>query len=183
VGDHGGVVSTEPLESVHRADVVANGKVTAAIVEFLHDIGLETRANLVEGAVFMPGITVSRAVIVFDAAELKYPGDLLHEAGHLAVKPPRERRAASGDMGSDPAEEMMAIARSYAAALEIGLPPEVGFHPHGYSGAQSLIDNFSAGRYIAVPMLQWVGMALDERHAAEAGVVAYPTMTRWLCQT
>ena len=29
----------------------------------------------------------------------------------------------------------MAIAWSYAAALEIGIPPEIVFHPDGYRGA------------------------------------------------
>ena len=67
----------------------------------------------------------------------------------------------------------MAIAWSYAAALEIGIPPEIVFHPDGYRGAsESMLQNFAEGRYLAVPMLQWVGMTHDEaRQRARRGCV------------
>jgi hypothetical protein len=174
------VASAESFGSLDRGVSVDDGA-TAQIVDFLHDIGLEVRTGAVEGATFLPGITVERGAIVFDPAELTYPGDLLHEAGHLAVKPAVERQHASRDIGSDPAEEMMAIAWSYAAALEIGIPPEIVFHPDGYRGAsESMLQNFAEGRFLAVPMLQWVGMTRDEKRANELGVAAYPRMTRWL---
>jgi hypothetical protein len=155
--------------------------VTAAIVEFLAGIGLETRAGTVEGTSFLPGIAVDRGVIVFDPATMEHPGDLLHEAGHLAVKPPAERAAATTDMGRDPAEEMSAIAWSYAAALEIGIPPEVVFHPAGYrGGSESLIENFAEGRFLAVPMLEWLGLTYGEKRARELDASPYPKMRRWL---
>jgi hypothetical protein len=76
---------------------------------------------------------------------------------------------------------MMAIAWSYAAAVHLQLPLEVLFHAEGYrGGSQSLIDNFAAGRYLAVPMLQWLGMTYDDKRAKEAGVDPYPNMVKWL---
>jgi hypothetical protein len=59
---------------------------------------------------------VEQRVLCYDPAQLQHPGDLLHEAGHLAVKSPSDRRLAGVNLGSDPAEEMMAIGWSYAAA-------------------------------------------------------------------
>ncbi len=154
---------------------------TAGIVAFLRDIGLEIESGVIDGTAVLPGITVDRGVLIFDPAKLQCPGDLLHEAGHLAVKAPAERRQASSDVGADPAEEMMAIAWSYAAAVHLRLRPELMFHPGGYGGgSQSLIENFAAGRYLAVPMLQWLGMACDEKRAKETGVAPYPKMISWL---
>ena len=66
---------------------------------------------------------------------------------------------------------MAAIAWSYAAALHLNLAPEVVFHAAGYrGGSRSMIENFSAGRYIGVPFLKWIGLTGDN----------YPAMTRWL---
>ncbi len=156
-------------------------EVTATILAFLRDIGLEVRTESIAGATFLPGITVDGGVLIFDPAAMKHPGDLLHEAGHLAVKPAAERKQTSADLGNDPAEEMMAIAWSYAAAVHLRLPPEVLFHPDGYrGGSQALIENFTAGRYLAVPMLQWTGMTCGEQRARETGAAPYPQMTRWL---
>ena len=154
---------------------------TELIVSFLREIGLEVKARTIDEPTFLPGITVDRGLLVFDPARLRYPGDLLHEAGHLAVRPGSERPGVSGDLGNDPAEEMMAIAWSWAALVHLGLPPEVVFHPEGYrGGSQSLIENFAQGRFLAVPMLQWVGMTYDQRRARELQAAAYPQMTRWL---
>jgi hypothetical protein len=154
---------------------------TARIVAFLRDIGLEIQSGVIGGTTVLPGIDVDRGVLIFDPAKLKFPGDLLHEAGHLAVKAPAERRQVSSDMSADPAEEMMAIAWSYAAAVHLQLRPDLIFHAGGYGGgSQSLIENFAAGRYLAVPMLQWLGLACDEKRGLETGVAPYPKMIRWL---
>jgi hypothetical protein len=155
--------------------------VAATIVAFLRDIGLEIQSGVIDGATVLPGIKVERSILIFDPAKLKFPGDLLHEAGHLAVKTPAERRQVSSDMSADPAEEMMAIAWSYAAAVHLQLCPDLVFHPAGYGGgSESLIENFAAGHYLAVPMLQWLGLACDEKRAKETGVAPYPKMISWL---
>ena len=55
------------------------------------------------------------------------------------------------------------------------------FHPHGYKGgSQALIDAFTGGGTPGVPLLQWYGMAADEKNAAERGVEPYPHMLRWV---
>jgi len=154
---------------------------TGQIVVFLRAIGLDVRAGPVAGDTVLPGIRVDRGVLCYDPAQLQYPGDLLHEAGHLAVKSVADRQLAGADLGADPAEEMMAIAWSYAAILHLELPPEVVFHPAGYrGGSTALLENFTAGRYIGVPMLQWLGLTHDEQQAAAAGVPPFPKMQRWL---
>jgi hypothetical protein len=154
---------------------------TEIIIAFLREIGLPVQAGVIAGDSVLPGIQVRSGVLIYDPATLKYPGDLLHEAGHLAVKSAADRQRASDDLGADPAEEMMAIAWSYAAALHLKFPPEVVFHPAGYQGgSRSLLDNFAAGRYLAVPMLQWLGLTLDEQQARAIGAAPYPRMKVWL---
>jgi hypothetical protein len=174
------LAATAPCEGLDDAGFDCR-TVTAAIVGFLRAVGLRVEPGVVDGVSFVPGIIVERGVIVFDPERMTHPGDLLHEAGHLAVKPPVEREAAGPDLGHDPAEEMMAIAWSYAAALEIGIAPQSVFHTGGYGGgSHSLIDNFAQGRFLAVPMLQWLGLTLDEKHARQRDTAPYPRMTRWL---
>ena len=158
-----------------------NRELTEKIIAFLREIGLEVRAGVIDSDTIFPGIKVDQGVLFYDSARLKYPGDLLHEAGHLAVKPAADRKLAGVNLGGDPAEEMMAIGWSYAAVLHLQLPPEVVFHPAGYrGGSQSLLENFAAGRYLAVPMLQWLGLTYDEKQARDIGAVAYPKMKAWL---
>jgi len=112
---------------------------------------------------------------------MRYPGDMLHEAGHLAVAVPERRRTLHLDIGQNGTEEMMAIAWSYAAALHIGIDPAIVFHPDGYrGGAASLLENFNEGRYLALPMLEWTGMAYGSKRAQAEGVAPYPHMARWL---
>ena len=41
-------------------------------------------------------------------------------------------------------------------------------------------DLISTALYLALPTLQWLGMAYDKRRAAEAGVAPFPAMRRWL---
>jgi hypothetical protein len=162
----------------------SNYVVTEKIVVFLREIGLDVRAGAIEGQTVLPGVKVEQGVLIYDPAKLQFPGDLLHEAGHLAVKTAADRKACGPDLGADPAEEMMAISWSYAAALHIGLLPEVVFHPAGYrGGSQSLLDNFTAGRYLALPMLQWIGLTHDEKQARQLGIEPFPKLKLWLRPT
>ena len=148
----------------------------AAILAFLERIGLEVRREQIAGKTFMPGVTIRHGALVVDEERLLYPGDLLHEAGHMAVMSPAERAACEGNaVGA----EMAAIAWSYAAAREIGLDPLVVFHPGGYrSGGASIVENFREGRYFGVPLLQWYGMTRERPGPAETAT--YPRMAAWL---
>ena len=151
---------------------------TQRIAAFLQEIGIEVVPAVLEGQTFLPGIAIDGGRLRVDEARLSFPGDLLHEAGHLAIRPAAER---AGELEADLGEEMAAIAWSYAALRHLELEPEVVFHAEGYRGAAlGFIDNFAAGRYVAVPLLQWMGMCVEAKHAAEAGVEPYPRMVRWL---
>ncbi|MEP7188409.1 MAG: hypothetical protein ABI901_04360 [Roseiflexaceae bacterium] len=79
---------------------------TATIVAFLRGIGLVVRSGRIPEQSFLPGIWINHGTLVVDEAGLSYPGDLLHEAGHLAVASPERRATIVGDAGADAAEEM-----------------------------------------------------------------------------
>lgn len=158
-------------------------ELTAGIVSFLVEIGLEVEPAALDEQTFLPGIRVRRGVILIDEEKLRYPGDLLHEAGHLAVIPARRRKRAEHDLGKKAGDELMAIAWSYAALVHLALEPSVVFHAEGYrGGSASLIENFTQGRYFAVSTLQWLGLTADEKTAKESGVAPYPHMIKWLCE-
>jgi hypothetical protein len=87
---------------------------------------------------------------------------------------------ATGNAGADQGQEIGAQCWSYAAALHLGLPPEVVFHPDGYKGsAQWLIAQYAQGQ-VGVPLLQWMGLTLDAANAAAQGSAPYPAMLKWL---
>ena len=152
------------------------------ILAFLRGIGLAVEARTLPDPTVLPGISIDGGVLLFDAAKLAYPGDLLHEAGHLAVVPPAVRRTIGGNMDGDGGLEMAAIAWSYAAAVFQRLPLDILFHPAGYrGGAASLRENFSSGRYIGVPLLEWLGMTDHMRPEAHGSASRYPAMKKWLC--
>jgi hypothetical protein len=151
------------------------------IVAFLESIGLEVRTGAIEDRTFVPGIVIHHGALVIEPAKLTHPGDLLHEAGHLAVMEPERRRRCHIDVGKRAAEEMMAIGWSYAASVHLGLDPAIVFHDEGYrGGSESLIENFTQGRYIGVPTLQWIGLTAEPKRAVEMGVAPYPHMLKWL---
>jgi len=151
------------------------------IADFLAGIGIKVRSERIPEITFLPGLKIDGGALVVDEALLPYPGDMLHEAGHIAVAAPERRRELHINAGNDPAEEMMAISWSWAAARHIGIEPTVLFHEGGYRGwSPALIENFTLGRYFAVPMLQWVGMTADPARAQELGIEPYPHMIHWL---
>ena len=151
----------------------------ARIVAFIESIGIPVLIEPVADSL-LPGATVRRGVLVFDPAALPYPGDLLHEAGHIAVTDPAVRDALDGVSDSH-GEEMAAIAWSYAAALAAGVDPALVFHEHGYAGAgPHILKNFTAGQYFGVPLLDYYGMTAEAKWTEARGIPAYPAMTRWL---
>ena len=76
----------------------------------------------------------------------------------------------------DPAEEMATLAWSYAAAAAIGMSFETLFHPAYKAGSQALIDAFTGGAHIGLPMLRYWGMtALPDEDGP-----AYPAMRHWM---
>jgi hypothetical protein len=154
---------------------------TSTLAAFVNSIGLRVEPAQIAEDTFLPGLHISRGTILIDESTLSYPGDILHEAGHLAVTPAEKRKIISGNAGPDPGEEMTAIAWSYAAAIHLSVNPAVVFHHQGYhGGSQAILENFAAGRYFGVPMLQWLGMTADVNTARELNVAPYPHMLKWL---
>lgn len=152
---------------------------------FLEAIGIPVTEGDVGYDPFLPGVKIDRGGLVFDPASLRWPGDLLHEAGHLAVAP-GDVRASLGDalepLVAEPgAGEVEAIAWSYAAVVHLGLDPSVLFHAEGYLGrSEALLVSFSLGVYPGAFGLARLGLTLLAPDAAATGESPYPRMTRWL---
>jgi hypothetical protein len=152
---------------------------TERLATFVRGIGIAVRAATLPADTFLPGLDIRDGALLVDEARLAQPGDILHEAGHLAVADPIERKAPR--LSPSAGDELTAIAWSYAALRYLDIDPAIVFHPDGYKGgAESIIENFTAGRYFGVPLLQLYGMSCEPHRAAEKGVVPFPAMLRWL---
>jgi hypothetical protein len=146
---------------------------------FLEDIGIAVESGRV-GSSVIPGMTVVHGRVRVDPAVDAYPGDLLHEAGHVAVSDPATRATIEA-IPVDPGDEMAAIAWSVAAANACGTALEALFFDDGYKGsAGALRTAFGGSGWVGVPLLAAYGMTAEPRRAAEWGVPAFPEMTRWL---
>lgn len=160
-------------------------ELTQTIVDFLDSIGIPVREGTVAIDSFLPGLAISHGTLVYDRKTLKWPGDLLHEAGHIATMPASLRALLSDSLEESPAVphagEAEATAWAYAAIVHLGMAPSVLFHPAGYHGkSMSLILTYSMGVYPGSFGLAQAGMTLLGAAAASADSPAYPRMTRWL---
>jgi hypothetical protein len=156
------------------------------ICTFFDEIGIKwAQCTLSDEPTFLPGIKIDQGCLQFDLEKLKYPGDLLHEAGHLAAETPERRAVMSDnvDENQDPAAslELAAVLWSYAALRYLNLPVEFVFHQEGYKGeADWLIEQFAQGSYLGLPLLQWMGLCYDERNAVSNNQAPFPHMIKWL---
>lgn len=155
------------------------------ILSFLQKIGLVYQLETIEEDTFLPGLKLRNGALVIDTKRLLYPGDVLHEAGHLACMPLNIRQSMNDnleDCDLHRGGEMMALAWSYAACIFLEIDPEIVFHQYGYKGAgQNLIQNFNAGNIIGLPLLQWYGMSYDQSTARVSGNQPFPHMISWIC--
>jgi hypothetical protein len=160
-------------------------EMTAMIAEFLNRIGLAVVPAAFDGPTFLPGILVEKGRLLVDETRLEFPGDLLHEGGHLAVAPAAVRSNLSGEIilpGAPPGFlEAQAVGWSYAACLHLGLDPGIVFHDGGYRGnSRAMLLNFSLGVYFGVEQLEEAGLTATPKRAAELGLEPYPKMRKWL---
>ena len=150
--------------------------VTTRISTFLESIGIEVIDTALDDNTFLPGLRLEGQQILVDLSKLKYPGDLLHEAGHIAVTQPDLRPLIGtdniGDNWPELGDEIVAILWSYAALHHLELDPKVVFHEEGYKGASSwFIEQFTSGSYMGLPLLSWMGFCEEEE---------FPKMKKWL---
>jgi len=158
-----------------------NGETQAlreCVLRFVRGIGIAVREAGPDDEYFLPGLGIRSGAIVIDSPGWEFPGDLLHEAGHLAVITAKERGAEC--LTPTPADEMAAIAWSYAAAVHLGIAARTLFHDAYKAGGECLADNFTNGRYIGTPVLAYYGMTIEPRRATPEGPPPYPHMLRWL---
>lgn len=158
---------------------------TNKISGFLSGIGIEVMPARLDGDSFLPGIVVENGRLLVDEEKLEYPGDLLHEAGHLAIAPSEVRPDLSGEVvipGADmDAVEIQVTAWAYAAVVFLGLEPQVLFHQGGYKGrSESLIFTFSLGVYPGASGLETLGMTAVGENARQLGIAPYPNMLKWM---
>lgn len=151
---------------------------------FLCSIGIDVVAVEICANTFLPGIAVKDGKLLVDVDKLLFPGDLLHEAGHLAVVPKnlRERLNDEIEVPEFNAEllEIEAIAWSYAACLHLAIDPEIVFHEGGYRGkSKALLQNFELGIYLGIDGLENSGLTLTPRTAERLGEKPYPDMIKW----
>ena len=157
---------------------------TQQIVDFIDSVGLKVRKETLPEDTFLPGIRIVEGVIVVDEEQLAYPGDLLHEAAHLAVVPAEVRAVLTDNVRETHPEndggEVESLAWSYAAALAAGIDPQVVFHPNGYKGnAAGLLSNFQLGIPIGLQPLIEAGMT-GGLNGGEGALPPFPQMARWL---
>jgi hypothetical protein len=171
------------------------------IVRFLGELGFTLIADpLVEG--FLPGVAIEKSMTIrYDVTRLEMLGDLLHEAGHLAMIPSIFRNEVFGNVD----EALETVSRSYLDRNPFmtdvkGVPTEDptirGLLQCGEQEAQAW--SFAAAMMIGLaPMMVFrneaefhsviVGLQL-RRHAGINGMAAagmttqnmFPQMIRWL---
>ena len=160
-----------------------NNLLIAKLLDFISEIGLHYQLEKITEETFLPGIKLRNGVLIVDTEKLLYPGDILHEAGHLACMPSEIRMNMSDALPNDNLNEggeLMAIAWSYAATVHLDIDPNLVFHDNGYKGGgQSLTENFAQGRFFGVPLLQWNGMTYPPDHHTN---LSFPKMLNWTCR-
>lgn len=162
-----------------------NEDIINVILPFLEKIGIPFQFTELTKDSFLPGLSIENGSILIDKDRLKHPGDILHEAAHIAVVPGNERGTLNASeiaaRKDNAAEEMMAIAWSYAAATHLAIDPRIVFHDDGYQGGgSSIAENFAEGKYFGVPMLEWAGMCMENKKNRQLTTNTYPHMLIWL---
>ena len=150
------------------------------IVDFISDKGIVVEEAGIEGESFFPGIRISGGRLLIDRRKIIHPGDLLHEAGHIAVVPAAERSSLHDNITHErpgsKGEEMIVMLWTWAACKELNLAPTVVFHGEGYKGeSQWIINEYEKENYIGLPLAVWMGLT---KYASEPG--GFPAMVKWL---
>lgn len=155
-----------------------------SILDFLGSVGIPIAEGALPDDTFLPGVALRSGGVIVDPDRLAWPGDLLHEAGHLAVLPSALRDKSDDELDLSDVEfggELEAMAWAYAAAVDIGLPPDVLIHEGGYNGkSRELLQMYTFGVYPGLRGLCETGMAASPGFTPECGSIQYPRMLKWL---
>ena len=155
------------------------------VIQFLAEIGIQVVEKELPETTFLPGLTIEKDQIIVDYTKLKYPGDILHEAGHIAVTSTNERKMIGTNKmpleWPTQGDEIASILWSFAALTHIGLSPNFVFHTDGYKNSSEWhIQNFTTGNYLGLPLLQWLKMAYPNDEISKNEKLAFPVMKNWL---
>jgi hypothetical protein len=160
-------------------------KILLKITSFLKEIGIKTVEKELPDDTFLPGLAITNEGVLIDYKKLMYPGDILHEAGHIAVTTAEERKKiGTEEIPEDwptQGDEIGAMLWSFAAAHHLKIPLDVVFHADGYKGSSNwLIDSYKENNFIGLPLLEWFGLTLSEEKANELNKKPFPHMIKWL---
>ncbi|MBF02197.1 MAG: hypothetical protein CMP76_02760 [Flavobacterium sp.] len=155
------------------------------ITSFLSEIGISLLEKELTNDTFLPGLALSNKGIEIDYNKLLYPGDILHEAGHLAVTTAEDReKISTPDMPQEwptQGDEIGAMLWSYAAAIHLEIPLDIVFHSNGYKGSSEwLIQSYKENNFIGLPLLEWFGLTYGPEKAIENNVQPFPHMIQWI---
>ncbi len=147
---------------------------------FLASIGIDVLEEHFEENSFLPGLKIRNGKLIINKEKLLYPGDILHEAGHIAVSAAERRPLLNNDImigqPENQGEELAVMLWSYAACLHLELDPSVVFHKDGYKGdSEWILNNYRNKTFIGLPLLLWMGLA-DPPEKKNG----FPVMTKWL---
>lgn len=62
------------------------------LVTFVRSIGIEVQACPINWKTRFPGLEIRSGAVLVDEKQLIHPGNILHEAGHIAVHNPARRK-------------------------------------------------------------------------------------------
>ena len=167
------------LQSI-TGTTLTNEQILDRIIGFIREIGITIEEGTVAPGSFLPAIEIRNGGIIYDPSLLAYPGDLLHEAGHIAVSSPEERPNLSGNIVENDktkmGDEMAVLLWTWAVSLHLDLPPQIVFHKDGYRGNSDwIIRQFTDRSFIGLPLLVWMKMCRDSKE--EDG---FPKMITWM---
>ncbi|MCW8329690.1 hypothetical protein MD588_12810 [Photobacterium sp. SDRW27] len=151
------------------------------IMSFLNNIGLSIEYTLLDEKTFCSGISLKEGRLYIDRGKLFSPGELLYQAGKIAVSPSVDRAKLNGHILHEPCDDMMVIAWCWAALKHLNLTSDVIFATSRYGDSScEIIEKFSTGRSIGVPLLQWAGMTNEPTRNLNDNMVVFPAMIKWL---
>lgn len=181
-----------------------------AILDFVGEVGIRVELGPVAGDAFLSGVRIADGGLVVQPDALLTPGDVLHEAGHLAVVPGRHRHRIHDDVDLCVAEilaerpaaapcepalaglenfggEWQAIAWSYAACVRLGLPMETVFCPGAYGmppeqSPMAIAQQIQLGFFPGIHRLVQTGMTAVPRSPLnpDAPPGGFPEMRVWV---